>query len=130
METHVKVLGILHVAMSAIGILFAIVMLVVFGGVVGLVGASGDADARVAIPIIGISGMAVVAVTFALSIPGLAIGIGLFRFRPWARVWGIVLSIFDLIWVPFGTIVGIYGLFVLFSKDTERLFTVPPPTAV
>ena len=29
--------------------------------------------------------------------------------------------------VPFGTIVGAYGLWVLFSKDTERLFTTGVP---
>ena len=26
---------------------------------------------------------------------------------------------------PFGTLVGLYGLWVLFSKDTERLFAPP-----
>jgi hypothetical protein len=28
--------------------------------------------------------------------------------------------------IPFGTIVGVYGLWVLFSKDTERLFDAQP----
>jgi hypothetical protein len=123
METHVKVLGVLHIAMSAIGLLFAILLVVVLGGAAGIVGASGDPDAHVAIPIIGITGTALVVFTVALSLPGIVVGIGLLRFRPWARILGIVLSIFDLIWVPVGTIVGAYGLFVLFSKDAERLFT-------
>ena len=129
MATHVKVLGVLHIAFSAIGLIFAFVMLVVFGGTVGLVGASGDADAQFAIPVIGITGMALVGLTIALSIPGLVVGIGLLKFRPWARILGIVLSIFDLIWVPLGTIIGAYGLFVLFSKDAERLFAAPPAAA-
>ena len=129
METHVKVLGVLHIAMSAIGLMFAILMLFVLGGAAGIVGASGDPDAQVAIPVIGITGMALATFTLALSLPGLVVGIGLFRFRPWARICGIVLSIFDLIWIPLGTIIGAYGLFVLFSKDTERLFTAPPPSA-
>jgi len=34
-----------------------------------------------------------------------------------------------LIWVPLGTIIGAYGLFVLFSKETEQLFAVPPAAA-
>jgi len=101
----------------------------VLGGTVGLVGASGDADAQFAIPVIGITGMALVALTIALSVPGLVVGIGLMKFRPWARILGIVLSIFDLIWVPLGTIIGAYGLFVLFSKDAERLFAAPPTAA-
>jgi hypothetical protein len=33
-----------------------------------------------------------------------------------------VISILSLMMIPFGTIVGVYGLWVLFSKDTERLF--------
>jgi hypothetical protein len=127
--THVKVLGVLHIAFSAIGLVFALVLLIVFGGTVGLVHASGDADAQFAIPVIGITGMAVIVLTVALAIPGLVVGIGLLKFRPWARVLGIVLSIFDLIWVPLGTIIGAYGLFVLFSKDAERLFAAPPPAA-
>ena len=124
-----RVLGVLHIAFSAIGLVFAVVLLLVLGGTVGLVGASGDADAQFAIPVIGITGMALVALTIALSVPGLVVGIGLLKFRPWARILGIVLSIFDLVWVPFGTVIGAYGLFVLFSKDAERLFAAPPRAA-
>ena len=130
METHVKVLGVLHIAMSAIGLLFALLMGLIFTGVVGTVGASGDPDAQVAIPVIGITGMALVSFTLAVSLPGFVVGIGLLKFRPWARIGGIVLSIIDLIWIPIGTVIGVYGLFVLFSKDGERLFVAPPPTAV
>jgi len=50
----------------------------------------------------------------------------LIRMRPWARIVGIVLSVLSLMMVPIGTLVGIYGLWVLFSKDTERLFEVQP----
>jgi hypothetical protein len=50
------------------------------------------------------------------------------RRRPWARVLGIVLCILGLLHLPFGTIVGVYGLWVLFSPETEALFRrMPPP---
>ncbi len=73
--------------------------------------------------------LAAALVTFllTLSLPVIITGIGLFRLRPWACVAGIVLSIFGMMMVPFGTIVGAYGLWVLFSKDTERLFTAAAP---
>jgi hypothetical protein len=35
-----------------------------------------------------------------------------------------VISILSLMMMPFGTIVGVYGLWVLFSKQTEQLFAV------
>ena len=126
METHVKALGVLHLVLGALGVVSALVLLLIFGGAAGIVGATGDPEARIAIPILGITGMALMAFVLARSLPGFVVGIGLLKHRSWARIGGIVLSIFDLIWVPFGTIVGIYGLWVLFSKDTERLFLAPP----
>ena len=130
MDTHVKVLGVLHVAMGALGLVAALLLVVVFGGVLGIVAADGDPDAAVALPIIGLTGTALVAFVAALSLPGVIIGIGLAQFRPWARIGGLVLSIFDLIWVPFGTILGVYGLWVLLSKETERAFKGAPAAPV
>jgi hypothetical protein len=122
MDTHVKVLGVLHIVMGALGLIGALLLVLVFGGAAGIVGASGDPDAAVALPFIGITGAALVFFVAALSLPGVIVGIGLVQFRSWARIGGLVLSIFDLIWVPFGTILGVYGLWVLLSKDTERAF--------
>jgi hypothetical protein len=130
-QTHVKVLGVLHLVFGALGVLAAVTLMLVVGGVAGLVGASGDPDAMSAIPIIGIAGSFIVMFVMVLAVPSAVIGIGLLQFRPWAKVAGIVLSIFHLVGFPFGTIIGIYGLWVLFSKDTEPLFAaqalpVPP----
>jgi hypothetical protein len=121
-DTHVKVLGALNIAFSVFGLFAALLLVLVFGGTAGLVGASGDPDAAIAVPIIGITGMALVTFLVLLSVPGLVIGVGLLKLKPWARIGGIVLSILSLMMIPFGTILGAYGLWVLFSKDTERLF--------
>jgi hypothetical protein len=129
MDTHVKVLGALQVACGAIGLLLAALMVFVFGGAAGIVGASGDPEAAIAVPIIGLTGLALVAVLAMTSLPGIIVGVGLLRLRPWARIAGIVISIIALVMIPFGTIVGAYGLWVLFSKDTERLFGSPQPQA-
>ena len=61
-----------------------------------------------------------------LRCPGLAAGYGLLKFKPWARILGIVLSALNLINIPLGTMLGAYGLWVLFSSDTERLFDGAP----
>src|SRR5207342_759939 len=115
MDTHVKVLGALQVALGAIGLLVALLLILVFGGAAGIVGASGDPRAAVAIPIIGLTGTALVAFLLATSLPGVVVGVGLLRRRAWARIAGIVLSIIELMMIPFGTLIGVYGLFVLFS---------------
>ena len=127
MHTHVKVLGALQIAFGAIGLLFAVLLVFVFGGAAGIVGASGHPDAAVAVPIIGLTGMALVGFLALTSLPSVIVGIGLVRLRPWARIAGIVISIISLVMIPFGTIVGVYGLWVLFSTDSERLFTAAQP---
>jgi hypothetical protein len=122
MDIHVKVLGALNIAFGALGLVGALALMLVFGVSASAVGVSGDPDAAFAVPIIGITGMALVAFLVILSLPGIIIGIGLLRLRPWARIAGIVVSIMSLIMIPFGTVLGAYGLWVLFSKETERLF--------
>ena len=123
METHVKVLGILNVVSGLFGLCGALVLMAVFGGTAGVIAVDGDPDAAIALPIIGLTGFALVMFAVIMSLPALIIGYGLYRFRPWARIAGIVLSIVSLIVFPFGTLLGVYGLWVLFSKEGERLFT-------
>jgi len=127
METHVKVLGVLQIAFGCLNLVGAIVLTLVFMGGVGAMGFSGDPDALRAVPIVGFVGTTLVVLLVVLSLPGIITGIGLLRLRPWARILGIVLSLLSLVAIPFGTVIGIYGLWVLLSKDTERLFATGAP---
>jgi len=123
METHVKVVGWLHIVLSAVGLLVAaFVFLLVFGG--GLI--SGDRTAVMVTFLVAafVSGLLVV-----LSVPGLIAGLGLLRFRPWARILALVLAVLELINFPFGTLLGIYTFIALLSDEGARLFH-PMPEAV
>lgn len=124
MQTHVKVLGVIYLAVGGCMLLGALFLFVTMGGVAGIVGATAEPeDASIAIPIIGFAGTAMAAVMGLFSLPSLATGYGLLTFRPWSRVLGIVVSAISLISIPIGTAIGIYGLWVLLNKETERLFT-------
>ena len=125
METHAKVLGILNIVSGLLGLCGAVVLMIVFGGVAGLVGAGGGEEAAVAVPILGVTGGVLVLFIVAFSLPSVIIGYGLYRMERWSRVAGIVLSILSLLWFPFGTALGAYGLWVLFSPDGRRLFGEP-----
>jgi hypothetical protein len=105
------------------------VLSLIFAGSAAVVAADADPDARIAIPILGLTGSALVGFLVVWSLPSLFVGIGLVRRRPWARIGGIVVALLALIVVPFGTVFGVYALWVLFSPDTERLFTPPSPTS-
>jgi hypothetical protein len=123
LTTHVKVLGVLYIALSAIGVAAALFLMLALGTASSIVGLNAEpADAAVALPIIGIAGSALVIFLLALSLPGLIVGIGLLKLASWARIAGIVLAIIHLINIPVGTALGIYALWVLFNKETERLF--------
>jgi len=129
METHVKVLGVLFIVLSALGTLAGLVVATVFSvaGVATAASASGS-DAVIALPIIGLAGTALSVFLLLVSLPGLVAGIGLLKFKPWARVLAIVLSVLHLFNIPIGTIVGGYGLYVLLSEEGARLFKdIPIP---
>ena len=128
METHLKVVGVLNIVFGALGLCFAALLTLIFAGSAATVAAAGDGDARIAIPVIGLTGTALVGFLVVWSLPGVIVGIGLLKRRPWARIGGIVVAVLSLVAFPFGTALGAYALWVLFSSDTERLFT-PPSTA-
>jgi len=126
MATHVKVLAWLHIVLGSLGAFAAVVVLLVFGGIAGIVGSSADLpDARIAVPILGGIGGLLFIVVLLLSIPSIIAGIGLLRFSSWARILTIIISAFDLLNVPFGTALGIYGLWALTKRETEALFSQP-----
>jgi hypothetical protein len=135
MRTHIKVLGVLHIVFGAIGVLIGLMLLMMFGGISALVGANAPEEAHVAIPVLGMIGGFVFLVLLVLSIPGIILGFGLLNFKSWSRPFGIVISALELIHVPFGTVLGIYGLFVLLQAETVAILegraavpAVPPVT--
>jgi hypothetical protein len=119
-ETHLKVLAILYLVFAGLSVLLGLGILVLTGAVSGIVGTSGDTG--FAIPFIRLGGTAAAVFCFVWAVPGFVVGIGLLGRRPWARILGIVLSALSLMHVPFGTALGVYGLWILFNRDTERLF--------
>ena len=127
MQTHVKVLGVLYLAVSACFLVGALFLIMATGTAAAIVGAAAEPqDAAVAIPIFGIAGTALAMFLTVFAVPGLVTGYGLLQLKPWARIVGIVLSAVNLINIPLGTIIGIYGLWVLLNKDTEPLFDSRP----
>jgi hypothetical protein len=123
MAQHVKILGILHIVFSALGLAAGLIVLLIFGGLAGLVSATGQSpDSALAVPILGGIGGLLFLFVLVISLPGLIGGIGLLGFKPWARILMIVISGMDLLGFPFHTALGIYGLWVLLNRETEQLF--------
>jgi len=126
MAQHVKILGILHIVFGALGVLAAVIVLMIFGGLSAVVNMTDHGADVPPAPVLGIIGGVIFIVVLVISLPALIIGIGIMNFKPWARIGGIVLSAIDLLGFPFHTILGIYGLWVLLNQETERMFAAPP----
>ena len=120
MEKHVTIVAVLRIAFSALGILAAVIIfLAVVGG--GLI--SGDSDAM---RITAIVGPSIALVLVLVSLPGIIGGVGLLKYKQWARILVIILAILDLFNIPIGTALGIYTLWVLFQDETAQLFAAGP----
>ena len=122
MSTHVKVVAALFCVCGATLAALAFFAPVILGLVAALIGQSGDPDASTATAILGLTGIAAGIFFGALALPYLVTAWGLWNFRPWARIVGIVLGAISLPQFPLGTLVGVYALVIFFRKDTEALF--------
>lgn len=116
MESHVKVLGILYIIFSIIGIFIGVLLFFILVGS-GFI--SGDSEAMFITSTVGIvlGGFFTV-----ISIPGIFAGLGLLKFKEWGRILAIILGVLNLINFPFGTALGAYTLWALLNQETIKLF--------
>ncbi|MBL8215000.1 MAG: hypothetical protein JNK87_30050 [Bryobacterales bacterium] len=125
MENHLKVAGLLNIALGVLGLLFTVFTLVLFGGPRGvlLINARQGGSTTTTE---GFFTMCAIVYLFLMAGPLIGVGLGLIRYQEWARNLGMILSIFSLVIIPVGTIVGIHSLWVLTSFEVEPLFKNPP----
>jgi hypothetical protein len=121
MEQHIKILGILNIIAGAMIAFGGLMLLLIFGGVYAVINST--PSAMTAQPILGIIGLGLAMFLLVLSVPSIIAGIGLLYAKPWARIFAIIVSILHLPSIPFGTALGIYGLWVLFSPEGISCFS-------
>ena len=110
---HVRLLGILWLAISAFRLLPGIFLFGIFSHIMPMM----DPGMPFFVPglIRGIG-----AVILAGAALGIVTGWGLLERQPWARTLAIVLGFISLLEMPFGTALGIYTLWVLLPAQSEE----------
>jgi hypothetical protein len=127
-NTHVRILGILQVVYASIHLLLGLGVLALFGGIATAISLSAEArDAVFVAPLMASIGTIGGGVLIAFAVPRLIAGIGLLKQRPWARALTLVVSALGLLDAPIGTLLGIYGLVVMFRADAGQ--TLAPASA-
>jgi hypothetical protein len=118
MRTHLQVLGWAHVALHVLYVIGGLGVLMLGSAGATLIAAVGGHSLMPLAAIIAAGGWMVALALLVVGLPGTVIGWGLAHQSGWARIPGIILSILSLPAAPIGTIVGIYGLVVLFHPDS------------
>jgi hypothetical protein len=116
MQQHVSILGIIYV-------LYGVFLLIVAAGLFALLTGIGFVTQdRTAAWIMSGVGTFIAVIIAVLSVPTIITGIGLQRFRPWARIVGIILAVFKVLHFPIGTAIAAYAFWVLLNEKTTPLF--------
>jgi hypothetical protein len=120
---HVRLLGILWMAYSALhvvaGAAVLIVAQVIFGGVHGAIHIPNGPPPQVTIwlhPLLSVIGWLILVKAAA----GFFTGWGLLQREGWARTFALVIGFVALLNVPLGTALGIYTLWVLLPSQSDE----------
>jgi hypothetical protein len=114
----ITLIAIWHYFVAALFVIGACFMVLV-PIIVGLVP---DTDAAMAWPIVAIVSVVVIVVLLAFGAAFGAIGLGLWRLKPWARLGAMLTAGLSLLAVPLGTIVGGLTLWYLFQPEAREAF--------
>jgi len=117
MKKHVTVVGAIQIGFSILGLIGAIAVFFALSFAKGQVG--DDETGKMVLLFLSISLPLLIGF---LSTLGLVGGIGLLAYKLWARYLVIVVSALGCLSIPFGTIKGVYALWVLLQDETIKLF--------
>jgi hypothetical protein len=123
MGNDVKLLGILNIVYGVLGMLGALVVglaLMIPATIGGMAVRYADSFHPAACWVMSLLGILALIIGGFLAIFSLADiigGIGLLQGKSWARMVIVVMSFLHLIFFPFGTALGVYGIWVLLGKE-------------
>ena len=116
MEKHVTLVAALQIGFGVLGVFIGFLTVVV------LIGSGLISENPEAMTILATIAIFCGLLFFILSIPAIIGGIGLLKYRPWARILVLIVSCLDLLNIPIGTAVAVYTFWVLLNDETAKLF--------
>jgi hypothetical protein len=136
MEKHVQLVGIMNIVYRSLVLIGAIILFFLAAGFATfidmLVRWGSVRPDEVPVELLEIVPVILVVVgilMFVVSTIGIIAAVGVLKMKEWGRVLMLVVSFFNLLRIPLGTILGVYSIWVLLNSDTIKLFNpvVPPP---
>jgi hypothetical protein len=124
MKTHIQIVAVLNIAAGALYLLIGAALFIFVGMAGGIAAFQGEHGAA---GVLGIVMFALCGLFAVIALPSIIVGWALFAGKSWARPLALVLAIFHLPNVPFGTALGIYTFWALLTPDTSRELVPPSP---
>ena len=118
-KKHITILSILLLVTGIISFFVAIGFLVGFPIIGKLIGEF--VENPIANTVLTYVGAGVGSLLLVISIPVIVAGIGLIYHRSWARILALIVCFTKLFSFPFGTILGIYGIWVLMHDESIEI---------
>jgi hypothetical protein len=116
---HVQLLGVLWIVYSVLPLVAGVVLFILAATLFNSLTQIHDVPPQ-GLEFLHTLFVVIAVVLLVKSVVGIAAGAGLLQRQPWARVLAIVLGIIILLNIPFGTALGIYTLWTLFSPESQR----------
>lgn len=120
MKKHVTVVGAIQIGFGILSLIGAVVVFFALTFAKGFAG--GDEVGQTVLRFISVSLPLLIGFMATLALVG---GIGLLAYKPWARYLVIVVAALGCLFIPIGTLSGVYALWVLLQDDTIKLFEKP-----
>jgi hypothetical protein len=117
MKQHVSFVGAIHIGFGILGLLGALTIFIIFNFAGNFVETEPFAN-----EILSFLGGTISLIIMFFASLGIIGGIGLFSYKPWARILVMIVSAVNCLNIPIGTAKGVYSIWVLMQKETMDLF--------
>ena len=119
MKQHVSFVGALHIGFGILGVVGALAVYITFNFAGGFV-----EQEPVAEQVLNFLGGTLSLLILFFACLGIIGGIGLFTYKPWARILVMIVSAINCLNIPIGTAKGVYSIWVLMQRETIEMFEV------
>ena len=123
MTAHVDFVGVLFIVWGLLTTLVGVSTLALGVGAVALITSANRSEGgqfAAGLTAAIFTTLAIIAILWGAA--HVVVGVPLRRRRPWSRIMALVLGSIDLLLLPYGTALGLYGLWVLLHEDGKALF--------
>jgi hypothetical protein len=117
MKKHVTVVGAIHIGIGILSLIGAVAIFFALRFALSMAG--GDDAGQIVLRFLSVSLPILIIFMATLALVG---GIGLLSYKPWARYLVVVVAALGCLFIPIGTLSGVYALWVLLQDDTVKLF--------